>query len=431
MKTLALLSVCSALISAFVSGIEDAFDAQNYASNDVITRDVAVIGGGVSGTYGAINLQKLGKSVVMVERESVLGGHTNTYIDPTTGISVDYGVQAFWNVSVTRDYFAHFNIPITNATGAPLTTIYADFQTGQQVTVQSSNNYTAYQKQLQKYPYLEYSWNLPSPVPEDLLLPFADFVAKYDLQDIAYSVYFGGEGVSDILEQSTVNIMKFVDQSYLDAILDGAAVVPLNHNNGDLYTKALVELGPDALLSSTVVAARRPLENSSGVSLVVQTPSGQKLIKASKLLSSIPPLLDNMRPFDLDATEHDLFSQWNHSGYYTMIVNNTGLPSASRFENANATPGSFNIPKLPAPYQITQTSIPGLFYVWYGSPYNLPQATVKADVTAVVEKLRSMMNSTVRTPLEFVEFRSHTPFKLVVPAEAIAQGFYNRLESRE
>lgn len=89
---------------------------------------------------------------------------------------------------------------------------------------------------------------------------------------------------------------------------------------------------------------------------------------ASKLLVSIPPLLKNMQPFDLTGRERELFSRWKFSGYYTLLVNNTGLPSGYRFRNANAETMA-NIPPLPAPYQVTETQIPGIFYIWYGSPY--------------------------------------------------------------
>ena len=75
----------------------DQFDPKNYASKYVITRDVAVIGGGSTGMYAAVNLQNIGKSIVLVEKEKVPGEHTNTYTDPTTGIPVDYGLQAFWD----------------------------------------------------------------------------------------------------------------------------------------------------------------------------------------------------------------------------------------------------------------------------------------------------------------------------------------------
>jgi phytoene dehydrogenase-like protein len=55
--------------------------------------DVAIIGGGSSGTYTAIQLQKAGKSVAVIERNGRLGGHVNTYIDPVTGGTMDYGVM--------------------------------------------------------------------------------------------------------------------------------------------------------------------------------------------------------------------------------------------------------------------------------------------------------------------------------------------------
>ena len=161
--------------------------------------------------------------------------------------------------------------------------------------VEASNDYTAYAAQLAKYPYLLYSWNLPSPVPSDLLLPFREFVAKYDLQDVAYSLFLDGEGFDKFLNELTVNILKFVDQSFLDTAAPGGSIVPPNHNNGAIYTQAAAQLGSDVLLSSIVVDAQRPSRSGSGVSLVVQTPSGNKLIQASKLLISIPPLLDNSK----------------------------------------------------------------------------------------------------------------------------------------
>ena len=90
--------------ASFVLGVTaDQFDPKNYASKDVITRDVAVIGGGSTGTYAAVNLQNLGKSIALVEKENVLGGHTNTYRDPATGVAVDYGLQAFWDSESDTD----------------------------------------------------------------------------------------------------------------------------------------------------------------------------------------------------------------------------------------------------------------------------------------------------------------------------------------
>lgn len=115
-----------------------------------------------------------------------------------------------------------------------------------------------------------------------------------------------------------------------------------------------------------------------------------------------------------------------------MLVNNTGLPSGFHYANANTRTSTYNIPNLPAPYQVTNTRIPGLFYVWYGSPYDMTQAEVEADVVKVIGRLRSNVNPTAASTIpKFVEFRSHTPFKLVVSADAISGGFYNRLEGRK
>ncbi|KAK4122077.1 putative FAD dependent oxidoreductase [Parathielavia appendiculata] len=408
----------------------DLFDDRSYASHDVITRDVAVIGGGSSGTYTAINLRALGKSVIVVEKNNRLGGHTYTYADPSTGVTINWGLQAIYNISAARDYLSLLGVLMGPFQPNPVTRTYADFKTGKPVSAPKSPGFAGYAEQLHKYPYLAYSWDLPSPVPEDLLLPFGKFLTKYNIEGVGYGVYFGGQGCTNILQQLTVNVFKMIDDSYLNS-MTGAAMMPVSGNNGELYDKALAILGSDTLLSSTIVASKRS-SNHGGVRLIVKSGSGRKLIKASKLVITIPPLLNNLAPFDLDSTERRLFSQWRYSNYFSMLVNNTGLPSGFQFANAvNSSAGTFSIPNLPAPYQITGTRIPGLFYVWYGSPHDMTEAEVKADVTAVIKRLRHTFNSTVTTPPTFVEFRSNTPFKLVVPAQAVTGGFYQELKARK
>lgn len=56
-----------------------AFDSRSYATSDIINKDVAIIGGGSAGTYTAIRLKDLGKDVIVIEKDSILGGHTDTY----------------------------------------------------------------------------------------------------------------------------------------------------------------------------------------------------------------------------------------------------------------------------------------------------------------------------------------------------------------
>ncbi|MCJ1318616.1 hypothetical protein MMC15_003946 [Xylographa vitiligo] len=427
MRSFAVLCLSIGLAAAQTSPSTDTnssiFEAQSYHSSNIITIDVAVIGGGSSGTYGAIKLKDMGRSVVVVEQHDVLGGHENTYIDPTTQTPIDYGTQAYWNISVVTDFFARYDIPIETFGFSGGSNIYADFTTGKALAgFAPSTNFTPYANQLYKYPYLLNSWTLPYPVPSDLLLPFSEFISKYSLQNIAYSIYSNSLGIGNILQQLTVNVFKIFDAAYLDG-LKGGDVATTNHDNGELYVKALAELGSSALMSSTVIAAQRPSDKES-VKLVVRTPTGNKLIVAKKLLISIPPLVTTLAPFDLDSEETNLFKEWTYSGYYNGLVQNTGLAAGTRYVNA-AAQNLYNIPTLPAVYEIVPTRVAGIYYYWYGSQGTQPQATIQAEVAATIGKLT---NSTSTSGLEFVAFSSHTPFKLVVSANDISSGFYKGLE---
>jgi hypothetical protein len=99
---------------------------------EVVQSDVCIIGGGSSGTYSAIRLKEMGKTVTLIERQSRLGGHVNTYVDPASGASFDYGVISFDNSSIVRNYFAHFDIPLGSAyTFSKTTSEFANFKTGE------------------------------------------------------------------------------------------------------------------------------------------------------------------------------------------------------------------------------------------------------------------------------------------------------------
>lgn len=54
--------------------------------DNIVTRDICIVGGGSTGTYSAIRLSDLGKTVVLVEFKARLGGHTQTYrsVDETS-----------------------------------------------------------------------------------------------------------------------------------------------------------------------------------------------------------------------------------------------------------------------------------------------------------------------------------------------------------
>ena len=59
--------------------VPNSTNPQEWPSGDIIERDVAIIGGGSAGTYTAVRLRDMEKSVVVIEKDIVLGGHTDTY----------------------------------------------------------------------------------------------------------------------------------------------------------------------------------------------------------------------------------------------------------------------------------------------------------------------------------------------------------------
>ena len=400
----------------------------DYSADAIITRDVAVIGGGATGTYSAIRLRDMGKSVVVVETNDRLGGHTNTYTDPATGGKVDMGVIVWHDLDIVRSFFARFDVPLTKAVfDTPgMVSKYVDYRTGKVVDGYTPSDPSAalavYGAQLANYPYLESGFYLPDPVPADLLLPFGDFVKKYALDAAVNLIFNFGQGLGDLLRQPTLYVMKDFGLDILRNLQIGF-LTTARHDNSELYVKARAELGADALLSSKVIATDRDAIGYANV--LVQTPSGLKLIRAKKIVVTIPPKLDNLFGFDLDATEQSLFGQFGNSAYYTGVLRHTGIPDNMAVTNIGAdTP--YHLPALPGVYSISPTGVPGLHNVKYGSPQQLSDLQVKADIVASVKRLRTAGTLPTTTP-EFAAFASHSPFELTVSTDAIKAGFYQNL----
>jgi hypothetical protein len=272
------------------------------ASKSVIYRDVLVIGGGSSGTYTAIRLQQEGKSVALVEKEAILGGHTNTYIDPVTGTPIDHGVQAFLNFTVVRDYFQHLGVDYNNpdyAAGASGPSYTADY-TANQIVLTSSlpqpdlgTLLPLYLAQLQKYPFLNQGFDLPTPIPADLLLPFGSFLEKYELQGLAGLFFSYAQGMGNLLAQPSLYVMKLMHDGTIDAILQGTFLVTVGNGNVQIYQKALQILGANVYLNSTATSISR---SKDGVTAKISTPSGHVTVHAKKLVCIVAQ-------FDMSLTD--------------------------------------------------------------------------------------------------------------------------------
>ena len=419
------------LLAAVLPGVISTLptlDPAAFNPSSIIQRDVCIIGGGSSGTYGAIRLHDQGKSIVVVEAQNQMGGHTQTYIDPTTNLTVDYGVLLFNNIQIVKDYFARFNVPLkvsTTASPPGEVTSYVDFKSGEVVAgyVPSdiSAALTAYGAQVAKYPYLETGFDLPDLVPSDLLLSTEDFFKKYSLEALVdFAVNFA-QGSGNLLSKPAIYLMKYIGLGVLENFHSGFLVSSKN-DTSELYEKAQAELGQDVLLSSKVIATDR---SGEGAKILVQTPDGVKLILTKKMLLSVPPLLSNLQGFDLDTNETSLFNQFLSNGYWTGLMRNSNMPDNLRLQNTGANT-LYNQPVFPGAYGITPTIVSGLHKITYGSLYNLSDERVKANIVADVDRLTTAGTLDTTSP-EFAVFSSHTPFESTVPSNVIAAGFYRKL----
>lgn len=398
-----------------------------------IVRDVCIVGGGSAGTYTAINLREQGQSVVVIEKQGQLGGHTQTYTDPHTGGHDEIGVIYWHNLTLVTDYFAHFGIALAAVAAADAPSVVTenvDFRTGTPVPGLVFSNFTAnmdaYRAQLEKYPYLNAGFGLPDPVPSDLLLPFGEFIQKYNLSTaIVQTIFEFNQGAGDILQQPTLYMIKLFG---LDTIksLKTAFLTTAQGDNSLLYEAAFHELGSDALLNSTVVSTDRS-SNPKYASIVVSTPSGLKQIKAKTVVLAIPPKLDNLEGWDLSRDELALFGQFQNTAYYTGLLNNTGISGNITFNNV-VPDAPYKLPPQPVIYAISQSTISGLFDVKYGAESQQSSAQVQSNIFAALERLKDagLINGTSLVP-NFVDYSSHTPFLLTVSTAAIRDGFYGKL----
>lgn len=195
----------------------------SYNAANVITRNMLIIGSSSSGTYSAIKLRDLKTSVAVVEAKGLLGGHTKTWTDPVTKGKVDLRVIVFHNNDLVRKYFGRYQISLTKASPVPGVRKFYNSHSGKIVPgyIPPSPNFTTYAAQLAKYPYLEFGFDLPDPVPNNLVLSFGNFVKKYNLGGFVRFATGFCQGVGDILKLPSIYIFKYISLSVLQNIQTG------------------------------------------------------------------------------------------------------------------------------------------------------------------------------------------------------------------
>ncbi|EAQ92087.1 hypothetical protein CHGG_00322 [Chaetomium globosum CBS 148.51] len=313
-----------------------------------IHRDVAIVGGGAAGSYSAVRLREdFGVSVVVIEKDNKLGGHVNTWVDPATGRGFDAGVQNWIEINNASSFFERFGVAVQPNVRSVLDQHFIDFATGARLTNYTPPPTADRSAALKRYlaaaerflPILEPGWwNFPQPseIPSDLLLPFRDFAAKYNLTAALPQIFATtGFGKHNFMDSLTLFFMRSFDVSMARTLLGlEANFVPVSRRNQDLYDAILTFLGPDALTRSTVTDAKR-WDGKRGVTLEVYnwaTGATTRVI-AKKLLFTVAPTEENLEPFNPNGDEKEAFSGLYYSSSVVGIVSHPSLPLQASLVN--------------------------------------------------------------------------------------------------
>ncbi|KAK1146804.1 hypothetical protein N8T08_002565 [Aspergillus melleus] len=400
---------------------------QTFLAEDTIIRDVCIIGGGSTGTYAAIRLKDQGKSVVVVENNEYLGGHTETY-DLANGQHFDYGVEGVFNDQLSRNYFMRLGVDWRTLLPDTLVTENVNFQTG--IRVPPPNDTPSivagallYRSAIERYEYLrDGTLNLPDPVPDELCRPFGEFVTKHRLEGALSLIFTFSQELGNLLDVPTVYVIQSFGLSQIDALLRGF-MTPTN-GGMDLYRKAAAVLGQDILFSSSVTQTERSFRS---VQAVVQGANGTtKLIQAQKLLIAIPPTLHNIHTFDLDDTELQIFQKWTWNNYYVAVLNHTGIPDAVSVINTQPENGPGCLPRTPFAWRLRYPGVTG----YVTSEIIGDESLTPQDATdLIMSSLRRMKDAgtyNVTAP-ELLLLADHSPASPIVSTGDIQNGFYRRL----
>ncbi|TLS24971.1 hypothetical protein PpBr36_06865 [Pyricularia pennisetigena] len=444
-RTLVTVSFAAAMAVGSVDSDTD-HGAQNSTSN-LLTRDVTIIGGGVTGSYAATWLHDKGYSFVVVEKQSNLGGHTQTYIDPVSGVAIEYGNVFFQDTPRMRDYMRRYNVsfsripPINDPNHAIR---YYDFKSGQEVNFEPPPG-QAVQDSLDRwaemvetnFSYLDRGYYLPDQVPDDLMISFVDFVNMHSLGDMLNIAFQIGQGYGDFLRVPTLYAAKILSPALVRQSKQRSMLI--TPNNGLLYRRSEAEFSKrdSLLLSSTISKFNRSVDQEGYMSLWVETTGGGNTtakrvtkIRTRKLLLTIPPPSALEPGFGPSEEEKRLFSRFSCNHYWAGVVRGAKLPSLELQNCDRSNQGS--VPSMPGIYVFESTPSPDLHTFWYGAQAgarNQTPAGIRTEVLGAIQRLRRATGdvSADESRVQLAAVGDYSPFACMVDGTSIKEGFYKQL----
>lgn len=404
-------------------------DRVNTESDKLVDVDVCIIGGGATGAYAAVRLREdLNTSVLVVEQDIQLGGHVNTYFPSGPDLAIDFGVLAYNNLPTTMNFFKRFDVPLEPAGIPPFEQHYIDLKTGKGFTPEPSSPVMAlmkYAQVLKKYAYISEGYGgIPDPVPQELIEPFGKFVEDNELQAAVPIIWIFAFGVGNVLKAPTLLVIKDFGLLQINDLFTGGFLTTSNHNNSELYHKAATLLGKDVLYGSTVL--ERTWDDKDNNLIRIATPTGTKMVRARRLLISIPPTLANMQPFNLDVAEQKLFGKWTWLNSYVAVISETGLPDGIQIINVDPESPQ-NLPQLPFIWHYDYSSTPGYFTVKVMGDSTFTADDAKKLITESLARIQGDGTVLVGKTPTIEAFASHSPLQLHPSPEALKAGFYKKL----
>lgn len=413
------------------------------SSTKVIDVDVAIVGGGAAGVYAAARLLDHNKTVVILEKETQIGGQTATYLDPVTGQPINVGVKIFTNTTNVERFLRRFDFPMgTLDVGQTLGTgtKYVNFATGQSIpnittpaALAQAAALKQYAAQLAKYPYLKFGYNLPTPVPEDLTLPFGQFMQKYNLSALANTFFDFCSGFVPLLEVPTLYMLKYIDEYELQALTQQNFIVAANGDTGTLYRNAAKFLGSRVLYGVDGMRIQRPAAANGTIAISVgNSTTGAHVVRARKLIMAIPPTLESLQStgIDLGADEASDFGKLVNGIFYSLVVKDAGVDKRTNVRNRDPA-NLYSYPDAPLLYSVLPLpNTTSLYQIYMAAERELSKPEFDTLLTSNLARLPAAVrpaNATAAQP-RVVYTAAHT-WNVRASVEDIKGGVYGRLEA--
>lgn len=359
-----------------------------------------------------------------------------------SGKPINVGVQAWMEYKDSYSFPERMNVSTSGSMAfAPNTNEFVDFTTGLPVENYAAPGQEEMFAALQRYldaiePYedmvLPGFFDFPDPdsIPNDLLMPFRDFVAKYDLEAAVPQIWDAtAMGIGDTMDVPTLWVVQAFGIPMAKAIMGtAAAAVPASGRLYDLYDAVAEFLGDDVLYSSSVVTAER--HEREGVTVTARNSETGELtcIEAKRLLIAIEPTPENMEPFRPDEAERRVFDRFGFSTVYAGILQHPSLRNATLYSNRLPSTGPSNYTEFPAAAQVGSIGYlggtEGLFqFTAVGTDEDTPESMRAVIAEAIDAMIEAGTIPASEGSLTFNAFADHGKMHPRVTADDLRAGF--------